>query len=103
MSLVRHTVFWGSTSVLFDSEVVNYPDLEEDLKVFDETFELAVSPLPQFLVPGFQKAKAALHRQLPAIMQRRAKRDRLDYKDTAVDDGGENSYVSGFVVAALIW
>jgi len=27
----------------------------------------------------------------------------LDYKDTAVDDGGENSYVSGFVVAALIW
>lgn len=95
MSLARHVLFWGSTSVLFDSEVTKFPDLDENLREFDETFEIAVSPIPQFLVRGFQAAKAALHQKLPQIMKRRAQRDHLDYKVSDAE-AADNTYAVAF-------
>lgn len=66
---VRGAVFWSSVAHFFAPDAAErFPRLEENLKAFDDLFEVACSPLPQFLLRGFTRAKVALRGDLSALM-----------------------------------
>jgi cytochrome P450 len=85
MEAVRHAVFWGSITMFFGKESHEFPFLEHDLHEFNDLFEIALSAVPLFMLPGFTRSKESIRATLLKLVREKQNPNEPGYLAGTVD------------------